>query len=278
MNTPALLFGLGSIGATAFLFRMAKQEMANKKLAAALKLTRIRDIKNGLCLTAGEIEADTTVKTPYTSTSSVWYGYGATRKRRRQGHVGLVDVQVASGSQSCPFFLKDDTGRIEIIPDGGDVVTYPHGRTLKSQSGSSTSLGDRVKKLKKSDSKNYPEGKKKPFFRKIEMEDEPLDIPDDLVELQPGSPDVKNAHKKYSESWVQPGDYVYVLGTASTGSSSSMKITKVGKSSPLFLSMHARDLTAKAFQSNFMVISLVGLGLGVLGIVLVLIGLGVVDA
>ncbi|MBW2640522.1 MAG: hypothetical protein JRE10_10300 [Deltaproteobacteria bacterium] len=278
MNTPALLFGLGSIGATALLFRMAKQEMANKKLAATLKMTRVRDIKNGLCLTAGEVEADATVETPYTSTPSVWYGYWATRKRSRQGHAGLVDVQVASGSRSCPFFLKDGTGRIEIIPDGGRVTAYPHGRTLKSQSGSSTSLGDRVKKLKKIDSKNYPEGKKKSFFRKIEMEDEPLDIPDDLVELTPGSPEVKNAHQKYSENWVQPGDHVYVLGTASTGgSSSSMKITKAGKAGPLFLSMHAQDLTDKAFQTNFMVISLVGLGLGLLGIVLVLIGLGVVD-
>ena len=278
MNTPALLFGLGSIGATALLFRMAKQEMANKKLAATLKMTRVRDIKNGLCLTAGEVEADATVETPYTSTPSVWYRYAATRKQRRKGHAGLVDVELASGSRSCPFFLKDGTGRIEIIPDDGEVVAYPHWRTLKSQSGSSTSLGDRVKKLKKIDSKNYPEGKKKAFFRKIEMEDEPLDIPDDLVELQPGSPEVKNAHQKYSESWVQPGDHVYVLGTASTGgSSSSMKITKAGKAGPLFLSMHAQDLTDKAFQTNFMVISLVGLGLGLLGIVLVLIGLGVVD-
>ncbi|MBC2711527.1 MAG: hypothetical protein HGJ94_11220 [Desulfosarcina sp.] len=56
-----------------------------------------------------------------------------------------------------------------------------------------------------------------------------------------------------------------------------MKIAKAGKSGPLFLSMHAHDLTAKAFQSNFMILSLVGLGLGLLGIVLVLIGFGVVD-
>ncbi|MBC2744876.1 MAG: hypothetical protein HGJ93_18050 [Desulfosarcina sp.] len=41
MNTPALLFGLGSGGAAAFLFRMAKQEMANKKLAAKLKMSRV---------------------------------------------------------------------------------------------------------------------------------------------------------------------------------------------------------------------------------------------
>jgi hypothetical protein len=279
MNTPAFLFGLGSIGATAFLFRMAKQEMVNKKLAATLKMSHIRDIKNGLCLTAGEIEAGATVETPYTGTPSVWYRYGASRKRSRQGHAGLVDVQVASGSQSCPFFLKDGTGRIEIIPDGGEVLTYPHWRTLKSQSGSSTPLGDRIKKLKKNDNKNYPEGQKKPFFRKIETEDEPLDIPHDLVELTQGSSEAKNAHQKYIERWIQPGDHVYVPGTASAGiSSAPMKISKAGKSHPLFISKDARDLTARAFQSNFMILSLVGLGLGLLGIVLVLIGIGVIDA
>ena len=279
MNTPALLFGLGSIGATAFLFRMAKQELANKKLTAKLKLSRIGDSKTGLCLTEGDIEADETVETPYTSTPSVWYRYAATRKQSRKGHAGMVDVELASGSQSCPFFLKDGTGRIEIVPDGGEVVTYPHGRTLKSQSGSSTPLGDRIKKLKKNDNKNYPEGQKKPFFRKIETEDEPLDIPHDLVELTQGSSEAKNAHRKYIERWIQPGDHIYVLGTASAGSSSAaMKISKAGKPSPLFVSKDARDLTARAFQSNFMVLSLVGLGLGLLGIVLVLVGMGVVDA
>ncbi len=279
MKTPALLFGLGSMGIAVFLFKMARQERANKKLTAKLKLSRIGDSKIGLCLTEGDVETGETVETPYTSTPSVWYRYAATRQQSRKGHAGLIDVELASGSQSCPFFLKDGTGRIEIIPVGGEVVTYPHWRTLKSQSGYSTPLGDRIQKLKKNDTKNYPEGTKKPFFRKIEMEDEPLDIPHDLVELAPGSSEAKNAHRKYIERWIQPGDHVYVLGTASAvGSSTTMKISKAGKSSPLFVSKDAQDLTAKAFQSNFMVLSLVGLGLGLLGIVLVLIGLGVIDA
>ena len=81
------------------------------------------------------------------------------------------------------------------------------------------------------------------------MEDEPLDIPHDLVELAPGSSEAKNAHRKYIERWIQPGDHIYVLGTASADSSTTaMKISKAGKSSPLFVSKDAQDLTAKAFQ------------------------------
>jgi len=277
MNTPALLFGLGSIGAAVFLFRLARQELSNKRLATALKMSCIKDIKNGLCLTAGEVETDSTVETPYTRTPSVWYRYEATRRRSRQGQVKWVETSLAGGGQSCAFFLKDDTGRIEIAPDGGQVVTYPHNRILKSQSGSSTSLGDRIKKLKETDRKKNPDGQKKPFFRKMEIEDEPLDIPHDLVELTSGSPEAKKTLRKYYEKWIQPGDYVFVLGTALTGGSgSSMKIVKAKKSSPLFLSMNAQDLTAKAFQNNFMVMSLIGLSLGLLGVVLVLIGLGLV--
>ncbi|MBC2744877.1 MAG: hypothetical protein HGJ93_18055 [Desulfosarcina sp.] len=113
------------------------------------------------------------------------------------------------------------------------MISYPHHRILKSQSGSRTSLGDRIKKLKEIDRENYPEGKEKPFFRKLEVEDEPLDIPDDLVELAPDSPEAENAHRKYSEDWVQPGDHVFVFGTASAGGSgTTMKIAKAGKSGP----------------------------------------------
>jgi|GEM_PF-1460192 len=280
MNMPALLFGLGSIGAAAFLFRLAKKELSNKKLVATLKMTRIGGIKNGLCLTAGEVVCDAPLKTPYTATPASWYRYGASERRMREKESGYYEHPLASGSRNCSFILKDDTGEIEIVPDGGTVISYPHMRILKSRSGSRTSLGGRIKKIKGIDRKNYPEGKKKPFFRKIEMEDEPLDIPDDLVELALESPEAKNTHRKYSEKWIQPGDHVFVFGTASAGGNgSSVKITKAGKSSPLFLSVDAQDLTAKAFQSNFMVEALIGCGLlGLLGVFLVLIGLGVVNA
>ncbi|MBC2711528.1 MAG: hypothetical protein HGJ94_11225 [Desulfosarcina sp.] len=176
MNTPALLFGLGSGGAAAFLFRMAKQEMANKKLAAKLKMSRVRDIKTGLCLTAGEVVCDAPLKTPYTATPAAWYRYGASERRRRKKESGYYEQPLASGDRNCSFTLKDETGEIEIAPDGGSVISYPHHRILKSQSGSRTSLGDRIKKLKEIDRENYPEGKEKPFFRKLEVEESSREI------------------------------------------------------------------------------------------------------
>ncbi|MEA2013705.1 MAG: hypothetical protein U9N38_00105 [Thermodesulfobacteriota bacterium] len=282
MNTLPLLFGIGSIGAAGFLFRMAMQELANKKLVSQLSLTRIRDIKPGLCLSVGEVVCDTPVKTPYTETPAIWYHYNASERRLREGHereTKPYEHSLASGIRNCTFFLRDGSAKIEILPGEGSVVSYPHKRLLKSQSGTVTSLSDRMKKLKEIDQKNHPEGEKKPFFRKLDTDNEPLDIPDDLVELEPGSSEAEETLRKYSEEWVQPGDRLFVLGTASTGGSgSSMKIAKAGKSAPLLLSSEEKDLTGEAFQSNFMILLLVGLGLGTLGVFLILIGLGIVDA
>ncbi len=281
MNTLPFLFGIGSVGAAGFLFRMAMQELVNKKLVSRLSLTRIRDIKPGLCLSVGEVMCDAPVQTPYTETTAVWYRYDASERRMREGeNRGLFyEHPLASGMRNCTFFLQDGTEKIEILPDEGSVVSYPHRRLLKSQSGTITPLSERMKKLREIDQKNHPEGEKKPFFRKLEEKNEPLDIPDDLVELEPGSTEAENTHRKYSEKWVQPGDHLFVMGTAIAGKNgSSMKIVKAGRSTPLLLSSKEKDLTAEAFQSNFMVLLLVGLGLGALGVFLVLIGLGMVDA
>ena len=95
--------------------------------------------------------------------------------------------------------------------------------------------------------------------------------------MEPGSPESKRALRKYSESWVQAGDRVFVLGTAAAGGrGASMQIIHAGQGNPLLLSENAQDLTAGAFGRNVMVASLAGLGLGVLGVVFILKGLGVI--
>jgi hypothetical protein len=183
---------------------------------------------------------------------------------------------LSSGSQSCPFFLRDDTGIIEVLPADGTAASYPRHRILKSQSGKRTAVGDRIKMLKEIDRQTHPDGQKKPFFRKIEMDDAPLDVPDDLIEVEPGSQEAKNALRKYSESWVQAGDRVFVMGMVETGGSGSpMKITHAGRNGPLLMSTNVNDLTAGAFGRNFMVAVLFGFGLGLLGVIFILMGLEV---
>ncbi len=281
MNTPTLLTGLGCGAAAVLLLRMAKQELAVKKMAGKLNLTPIGNIQPGLCLTTGEVVCEKPLVTPYSQTPAAWYRFTATERGLQDidNHRKKPDKMLSSGSQSCPFLLKDDTGIIEILPDGGTAVTYPHQRILKSQSGKRTPVGGRMRKLKEIDRQNHPDGEKKPFLRKIEMDDAPLDVPDDLIEVEPGSREAKKALHKYSENWVQAGDRVFVMGMVEPGGSDSpLKIIHAGKNAPLMMSISVNDLTAGAFGRNFMVASLMGLGLGTLGVVFILMGLGVIGS
>lgn len=271
MNTPALLFGCGLAAVSVYLLRLAKQEMHNQKLAKGLTQTRIRDIQPGLCLVEGVVESREPLSTPYTQTPSIWYRYEASERRKRQNQAGMYEHQLVSGTQSCPFILKDETGSIPIALQGGQVISYPHKRILKSESGKRTGMGDRIKELKEMDRQQYPKGEKKPFFRKLDV-NAPLDVPDDLIELPIGSKEAQSAHRKYFEFWVQPGDRVFILGTASIDSGgSNLRIGKAGKS-PLFLSYQPEDLTAKAFQKSFHTGLLVGAGCAIVALFLILLG------
>lgn len=275
MNIPALLCGLGCSGAAIWLFRRAKSEFSIKQRAGQLTLTRIRDITPGLCMTAGEVLCDTPLYTPYSKTPAVWYRYEAFERRAREEGVRQPDQSLASGNQCCPFVLKDETGEIKIIPEGGTAISYPHHNIMKSQSGKRTPLRDRIKKLKAADRQKYSEGQKKPFFRKIEMDDEPLDIPDDLIELIPGSVEAKKAHRTYREEWIQSGDYVYIMGSATENDGTSIIINKPDTSTPFLISSKKQKITISAFQKNSMVFLLAGLGFGVVSTFLLLLGVDI---
>ena len=278
MNTIGLLSGIGCLGGAVLMLRMAKQEFINKRLVAALKMTSIGNLRPGLNLTGGEVVCHDPIKTPYTGTPAAWYRYTATKRQPSQSSAKLEERSIGSGSLSCPFFIKDNTGEVEVVGTGGEVTSFPRTRVLKSRSGASTSLKDRMKKLKEMDNENASESGKKPFFRKIEAEGTPLDVPPDLVEIDGDSKEAQKTEKKYYESWIQNGDYVYVMGTlVKDDTTAAPRIVKAAKKSPLFVSRDAEDMDKNVFQSNFITGLLVGAGMALVGIVLVLIGLGVVE-
>ncbi len=279
MNTIGLLAGIGCLGGAFLILRMAKQEFINKRLIAALEMTAIGNLKPGLNLTSGEVACQNPVKTPYTGTPAVWYRYNATKRMKSSSSAKIEERSIGSGSLTCPFLIRDITGEIEVVGNGGDVPSYPHSRALKSQSGTSASLKERMKKLKEIDAAKQVDNNKKPFFRKIEGgEGIPLDVPPDLIEIDRNTEEAEKTEKKYYESWIQEGDNVYVLGTmVKDPGSDSLKIIKAGKKSPMFVCSNAEDLDPSKFQSNFIVGLFFGVGLALVGAVLFLAGIGVVE-
>ena len=245
------------------LLHRAKQDWGYHKLVKGISLSPIRHVQPGICLVEGVVESEETIPTPYTHTPSVWYRWKATKQRDLRKNT--AEESLSTGQQNCPFVLKDGAGRITIEPKGGTATTYPHRRVLKSLSNKRIGIGKRIGKMKEMDNQQYGPGEKKPFFRKLEQ-DAPLDIPDDLVEIVPGSDEARRTIHKYYESWVEPGDRVFVLGSVSDkGGWKNLCITKVQRA-PLLLSNNLDDLTAGTFYKGFIVQLLSGVILAVISI------------
>ncbi|HPR53474.1 MAG TPA: hypothetical protein PLU81_16905 [Deltaproteobacteria bacterium] len=262
METIPFIVGVAMAVFAVVLLHRAKQDLRYHKLVKGISLSPIRHVQPGICLVEGVVESEETISTPYTKTPSVWYKWDATAQRDRRNR---PESSLSTGQLNCPFVLKDGAGRITIEPKGGTATTYPHIRVMKSLSNKRIGIGKRIGKMKEIDNQQYGPGEKKPFFRKLEQ-DAPLDIPDDLVEIVPGSNEAKQAIYKYYESWVEPGDRVFVLGSVSVKSGwKNLCITKV-PGAPLMLSNQLDDLTAGTFYKGFIVQLLFGVILAVISI------------
>lgn len=262
METIPFIVGAAMAVFAVVLLNRSEKDLAYHKLVKGISLSPIRHVQPGICLVEGVVESEEMISTPYTHTPSVWYKWDATAQRGRRN---TPEESLSTGQQNCPFVLKDGAGRITIEPEGGSAFTFPHRRVMKSLSNKRIGIGKRIQKMKEMDNQQYGPGEKKPFFRKLEQ-NAPLDIPDDLVEIVPGSSEAKQAIHKYYESWVEPGDRVFVLGSVSVRSGwKNLCITKA-PGAPLMLSNHLDDLTAGTFYRGFIIQLLFGVILAVISI------------
>jgi hypothetical protein len=272
METIPFIVGAAMAVFAVVLLHRAKKDWGYHKLVKGISLSPIRHVQPGIGLVEGVVESEETIETPYTKTPSVWHRWKATA--RRDLRKNTAEESLSTGEQGCPFVLKDGAGHITIEPKGGTAISYPHNRVLKSERGKRSGIGKRIDKMKEMDDKQYGPGEKKPFFRKLEQ-DAPLDIPDDLVEIVPGSSEARQALHKYYESWVEPGDRVFVLGTVSVRSGwKNLCITKV-PGAPLMLSNNLDDLTAGTFYKGFIVQLLFGAILAVISICILAYSFGI---
>jgi len=272
METLPFIVGAAMAIFAAVLLRRAKKDWDYHKLVQGISLSPIRHVQPGMCLVEGVVESEETISTPYTHTPSVWYGWKATVQREHRKNT--AEESLSTGEINSPFVLKDRTGSITVQPEGGTAISYPHNRVLKSLSNKFTGIGKRIHKMKEMDDQQYGPGEKKPFFRKLEQ-DAPLDIPDDLVEIVPGSNEARQSLHKYYETWVQPGDRVFVLGSVSDrGGWKNLCITK-DSGAPLMMSNQLDDLTAGTFYRGFIVQLLFGSILAVISICILAYSFGI---
>lgn len=264
-----------------YLFYYAIKRVKVGRQVKNMKKSNIVSLNPGLVEIQGKVEAGNAIASPYSNTACVYYRYSATKRQRRQGsdsHL-LQDTEIGSGKKGIPFFLTDDTGKVMIDPEKAEILQYTHRKVFKSESGKSASLKERMKKLKAADEAKYSKtGTPRPFFRKMDS-GTPLDIPDDLVEIEPGSDEAKHTHKKYHESWIQEGDDLFILGNYgfSPEKPGTFCILK-SKGFPFIISTQKEHHVLSSFKRDVKNGFLIGTGCIGIGILLFLIGVGAISA
>jgi hypothetical protein len=132
---PLLSIVLGSLAALGCLFG-AFRALRHKRLIDDLPTSKTQGVFIGLAELKGTAESETSLTSYLAGVSCVQYawqidehwsrtvtetytdskGHTQTRTRTESGW-----TKVADGGQSIPFYLKDDTGVIQIVPDGAKI-------------------------------------------------------------------------------------------------------------------------------------------------------------
>lgn len=134
---PIVLGGLAALGCLLGAFSFLRR----KRLIDDLPTSKTQGVFIGLAELKGTAESETPLTSYLAETRCVQYHWQIEEHWSRTVHETYTDAQgrtrtrtrqesgwstVASGGQSAPFYLKDDTGVIRIVPDGATI----HGATI----------------------------------------------------------------------------------------------------------------------------------------------------
>lgn len=205
-----------------------------QKSTADLKLSYVRMLAPGLVQVKGKVVAEETLSSPYSKTNCVYYKYSIAKPVSRSNDDNrLMWQHLGGGEQMVPFILDDNTGQVRIDPEGAEIH-LPEGRAFRSASGKSTSMKERMEKLREADRQTQEETGKKGFIRKIDSAG-PLDVPDDLVEFEKGSLSLRTGiGTVYTDVSIEPGADIIVIGVAIPTGPGSFEIQKDSKT-PVFI-------------------------------------------
>lgn len=164
------------------------------------------DGASGFVKLQGSVGAEKTVKSPFSKTDCVISEYLIEERRRRKGRDGKDDerwVRTRGGSRRLRFGLTDDSGSLWVEPASAKVFLRDR-RQWYYNANIINSIKSFVEKLK-----NWDSGGDDVLF---DMSQDGID------EVEPGSfrwGSVSPGDRRFTESYLAPGDTAYVLGRVS---------------------------------------------------------------
>lgn len=162
------------------LFYNGLRAFTKKRLIENIPTSKIRSIAMGLVEVYGEvIPAQKPLKSPFSAMDCVYYNYKIQEHRSSGKHSYWATIK--KGERASRFYLKDNTGSVLVDPEGADIAISKD-NTFDSHLGK-----DPPKEVKK-----FLDSSGISFEGFLGM----------------------NKQMRYSESFIEPKDKLYVLGTA----------------------------------------------------------------
>ncbi len=181
-SIKVLFYAMGGFFVGLFFFYKGFVWQKQKQVIENLPTSKIRSLAMGLVEVSGKavLKPDgVKLKSPFTNKPCVYYKY-MIEEYRKQGKNSSWAV-IGSGKDYSKFYLQDDTGKVLVNPTGANI-DIPHDNIFTSNIGKEPPLSV------------------KNFINKQNIRHESwLGI---------------NKRMRYTEWFIEPGDNIYIIGTA----------------------------------------------------------------
>ena len=207
-GTEQFIFVTAFILVGGLVFVMGFVTMRKYRIIRDTPRSKIRSMAMGIVEIHGSVEADQLIKSPFSKTDCVYYKFEILEYRKSSSSKGKKSTyewrKVSSGERWVPFFAVDETGKALVEPDKAEFeVSFKKGFYQKTKGifGSFKGISNIIKTLKSWDPTDPAS------LDTSEWELEPLSS-------RSGSRSPKVGDRKYNEFYIEPGDTLFVLGTA----------------------------------------------------------------
>ncbi len=127
------MYALAFVALALFLCWLSYRSLKRKRLIENVPSTKVLGITMGLNEVTGSVECESPIAAHISEQASVWYRYTIEEYFQRvstttdeEGNESEETDEgwelIASGEESCPFMLGDETGSVRVVPDGAEVT------------------------------------------------------------------------------------------------------------------------------------------------------------
>ncbi len=234
--------------------------------------SRIGSLSNGIVEIEGSVETDKLIKSPFSKADCVFYKYEIKEYRRSSSsqskRLSYRWETASSGDHRVPFYVVDETGKALVEPDKADFVVSHKNVYSEKNPGSNDSVMAIPKFIEKL--KNWDTNDPAPLFSD-ELELEPMDSRTNFQRARVGG-------RRYHEYYIEPGDKLFVLGTATkrTDSPSDIVIKRGTDDKTFVISDKSEKAVLKSLKKMTRICFILGAIFIAAGIVMLLMIPGVI--